>query len=245
MRPVRRGVAPRPNDFALYNDARPDLVRRLGLYCSYCERRIATNLAVEHIQPKAGPYGHPNLIGRWENFLLACVNCNSAKQDKNVILANVLIPDRDNTFAAFSYFPDGTVQPATALTTALIGKANDTLALTGLDKKISVALDENGRQVALDRVSQRMETWAVALEARSDVEANPGNVAVKDGAIRTAKAYGFFSIWMTVFFGDSNMRNRLIDAFEGTRESGCFDPVTTLPISPAPNPDGLVDGAKI
>ena len=172
------------------------------------------------------------------------VNCNSAKQAKNVILANVLLPDRDNTFAAFSYLPDGTVQPST-LATALMGKASDSLALTGLDKKISVSLDENGRQVALDRVSQRMETWAVAVEAKSDVEANPDNVAVKDGVIRVAKAYGFFSIWMTVFSGDSDMRNRLIDAFEGTRESGCFDPVTTLPIFPAPNPDGLVDGAKV
>lgn len=245
MRPVRRGAAPQSNDFDPYNDARSYLVSRLGLYCSYCERRIATNLAVEHIQPKAGPYGRPYLIGRWENFLLACVNCNSAKQDKNVILANVLLPDRDNTFAAFAYLPDGTVKPSTTLPTALAGKASDTLALTGLDKKISVALDKNGRQVALDRVSQRMETWAVAMEARSDVDANPDNVAVKDGVIRAAKAYGFFSIWMTIFSDDSDMRNRLIDAFEGTRESGCFDPVTTLPVSPAPNPDDLVDGAKV
>jgi hypothetical protein len=206
---------------------------------------MVTQLAVEHIQPKDGPHGQPHLIGRWGNFLLACVNCNSAKQAKNVVLANVFLPDRDNTFAAFSYWPDGTVQPATTLAAALKAMARDTLALTDLDKKISVALDERGRQVALDRVSQRMETWAVAEDARSDVNANPDNVAIKCGVIRTAKAYGFFSIWMTVFSDDSDMRNRLIDAFEGTRESGCFDPLTTLPISPAPNPDGLVDGAKV
>jgi len=121
------------------------VVSRLGLYCSYCERRVVTNLAVEHIQPKDGPHGHPHLIGRWENFLLACVNCNSTKRDKNVVLANVFLPDRDNTFAAFSYLPDGTVQPAATLATALMGKASDTLALTGLDKKISVALDEHGK----------------------------------------------------------------------------------------------------
>ena len=204
-----------------------------------------TNLAVEHIQPKDGPYGHPHLIGRWANFLLACVNCNSAKQAKNVVLADVFLPDRDNTFVAFSYLPDGTVQPVATLAAVLIGKARDTLALTGLDKKISVTLDEHGRQVALDRVSQRMEAWAVAEEARSDVDANPGNVAVKCSVIRAAKAYGFFSIWMTVFSNDADMCNRLIDAFAGTRESGCFDPVTARPVSPAPNPDGLADGAKV
>lgn len=48
MRPVCRGPSPRKQDFANYDDAKPDLVSRLGLYCSYCERRIATNLAVEH-----------------------------------------------------------------------------------------------------------------------------------------------------------------------------------------------------
>jgi len=170
------------------------LVSRLGLYCSYCERWIATQLAVEHIQPKDGPHGHPYLIGRWENFLLACVNCNSTKGDKNVVLANVLLLDRDNTFAAFSYLPDGTVQPAATLATALMGKASDTLALTGLDKKISVALDENGKQVALDRVSQRMEVWAIAVDAKSSVDTNPGNVAVKCSVITMAQRSGFFSI---------------------------------------------------
>lgn len=41
------------------------------------------------------------------------------------------------------------------------------------------------------------------------------------------------------------MRNRLIDAFAGTRESGCFDPITTEAISPAPNPDNLDCGGKL
>ncbi|MFT3776257.1 MAG: hypothetical protein QM820_63745 [Minicystis sp.] len=49
---------------------------------------------------------------------------------------------------------------------------------------------------------------------------------------------------MTVFQGDADMRNRIIDAFAGTRASGCFDPATTEPRSPAPNPDGLAHGGK-
>ncbi|MEM8995751.1 MAG: HNH endonuclease [Acidobacteriota bacterium] len=95
MRPVRRdrspliavedsdgpadGGAPEVVDFEDYADAKADLVSRLGLFCSYCERAINTNLAVEHIQPKKGDFGRPDLAGRWENFLLACVNCNSTK----------------------------------------------------------------------------------------------------------------------------------------------------------------------
>jgi hypothetical protein len=40
------------------------------------------------------------------------------------------------------------------------------------------------------------------------------------------------------------MRHRLIDAFPGTRESGCFDPQNSDLIQPAPNPDHLPHGGK-
>lgn len=245
MRPVRRGPSPQATDFSPYTDAQHHLISRMGRYCSYCERPIATQLAVEHIQPK-GLAAYAHLIGRWDNYLLGCVNCNSTKLNKDVILSTVLLPDRDNTFAAFAYTPDGKVEPsARADAAGLLTLARDTLALTGLDKKITVALDENGKQVAIDRVSQRMEAWAVAEEAKADVTANPGNEAVRRGAVRTARGYGFFSIWMTVFQDDADMRNRLIDAFEGTRDSGCFDALTAEVVSPAPNPDGLPSGGKI
>ncbi|MFZ4698895.1 MAG: hypothetical protein ACOYMG_02485, partial [Candidatus Methylumidiphilus sp.] len=67
---------------------------------------------------------------------------------------------------------------------------------------------------------------------------------IRKGVVRTALASGFFSIWMTVFHDDTNMLNRLIDAFPGTRGSGCFD-ANGKPISPAPNPDLMPDGGKI
>ena len=245
MRPVCRGPSPQAADFDPYDDAKPYLVGRIGLYCSYCERRVVTQLAVEHIQPKKGRHGHPDLIGRWNNYLLACVNCNSAKGDKHVVLADLLLPDRDNTFAAFDYLPDGTIRPAAGLTQPLIDIANYTLALTGLDKPIQEAIDENGKLVAIDRVSQRMEAWAIAAVAKSDVDAHAGNPAVRRLAVEIAKGYGFFSIWMNVFTDDADMRHRLIDAFEGTHGSGCFDAETAQPISPAPNPDNLAHGAKL
>ena len=94
MRPIRRGTSPCEADFANYRDALPDLVSRFGRYCSYCERLIPVQLAVEHIQPKGLP-AYQALEGRWENFLLACVNCNSTKKDKDVVLSDVLLPDRD------------------------------------------------------------------------------------------------------------------------------------------------------
>jgi len=231
-------------DFNNYADAKSELVSRLGRYCSYCERIVATGLAVEHIQPKGLPaYAH--LVGQWENFLLACGNCNSIKSKKEVVLKNILLPDRDNTFAAFDYPRDGRVTPSNAVIAAgLEAMAQATLALTGLDKRIAVTLDANGKQVALDRVAQRLEAWGMAIDAHVDVIGPMGNEAVRKGAIRTAQTSGFFSIWMTVFQNDADMCHRLIDAFDGTRASQCFDAVTTAPTSPAPNPDQLQNGGK-
>ena len=243
MRPVRRGESPQAGEFIDYADAKRYLISRLGSYCSYCERKINTQLAVEHIQPKALA-AYADKVGTWSNFLLACINCNSTKKDKEVVLADALLPDRDNTFIAFQYTTDGRVEPVLGISAELIKKAKDTLALSGLDKKINAVFDENGRQIAIDRVSQRMEAWLIAEDAKSDVNANPNNQAVRKGAVRTALASGFFSIWMTVFNDDTDMLNRLIDAFPGTRASGCFD-AQGKTIRPAPNPDQLPDGGKL
>lgn len=245
MRPIRRNISPQSQDFKPYDNAQPYLISRLGPYCSYCERRVVTNLAVEHIQPKA-LIAYAHLKSRWENFLLACVNCNSTKKNKDVLLTDVLLPDRDNTFVAYTYTQDGQVQPSNlAISNGLEQMAITTLTLTGLDKKINSVMDENGKQVAIDRVSQRLEAWAVAEVAKIDVDNNPNNNAVKRLTVELALANGFFSIWMTVFQSDADMRCRLINAFSGTNESGCFDVVTGEDIFPSPNLDRLPYGGKI
>lgn len=244
MRPVRKGISPTGNvDFDDYKKAFPHLVGRIGSYCSYCERRIATNLAVEHIQPKDGQHGHPGLVGTWSNFLLACVNCNSTKGAKEVILSNLLLPDRDNTFYAYAYSADGKVAPAAQLSPAQQAIAQETLSLTGLDKKVSQIIDENGRVVALDRESQRMQVWGQAQTALVDVTSTPNNERLKHWIIEAAKATGFFSIWITVFAGNNDMCLRFITAFEGTGESGCFD-AAGISVAPSLNPDGWQDGGK-
>jgi len=244
MRPIRRGTSPQSGDFGDYTAAKPFLISRLGGYCSYCERRITTQLAVEHIQPK-GLAQYAQLSGCWENFLLACVNCNSTKKDKDVVLPDVLLPDRDNTFVAFGYSQDGKVLVQNGLSSNVHTAAMNTLSLVGLDKQISQVQDENGKMVAIDRVAQRMEAWLLAEETKQDIDTDPTNQAVRNCATRTARKNGFFSIWMTVFAGDVDMKNRLVSAFQGTTGSGCFDPTTMNAISPAPNPDGLASGGKI
>jgi uncharacterized protein (TIGR02646 family) len=185
MRPVNRGDSPRDQDFENYRDAFPELASRLGFYCSYCERRIATNLAVEHIQPKNLPQ-YEHLEGRWENFLLGCVNCNSTKSDKDVVLADVLLPDRDNTGFAYSYREDGEIQLNNELSQEQRTLAASTLRLVGLDKRISEVRDENGRIVAIDRVAQRMEAWLIAQDSLDELNAQPTD-GMRRQIVRTAR----------------------------------------------------------
>lgn len=92
MRPIERGAAPRA--YARYADAIGDLENRLGRYSSYCERRLPTSLAVEHVAPKSL---HRNRERDWGNFLLGCANCNSIKGNQDVAEDDVLWPDRHNT----------------------------------------------------------------------------------------------------------------------------------------------------
>lgn len=244
MRPVRKGLSPQAQDFDKYENAKPDLVTRLGSYCSYCERYIPTNLAVEHIQPK-GLSAYQHLEGRWDNFLLGCVNCNSSKGKRDVALQSCLLPDRDNTFAAFEYLENGDIQPSqAAIAVGLEQAATATLKLVDLDKALIRTLDVNGRQVALDRKSQRMQAWLEAKDAKQGLETSPFNAPLQEYVVKLAVKTGFFSIWMTVFSHNAQMCNLLIDGFAGTRDSQCFDQ-NGRSVSPASNPDGLSHGGKI
>ena len=244
MRPVGKGLSPVNGDYSKYEDAKPDLVSRLGLYCSYCERKIPTNLAVEHIEPKGGNFGNPDLEKRWSNFLLACVNCNSSKGSKEVILNKIFLPDRDNTFYAFEYFADGNISSSTHLNISNKNIAKSTLSLLGLDKKIRRTFNAKGKQIALDKVSQRIEVWGIAEEALIDYKSALTIQAVKNQIVNSMKANGFFSIWMKIFDTYPEMKNLFIDAMNGTRESGCFD-VNGNNITPHPNLDNLTDGGKV
>ncbi len=241
MRPVLRGDSPQAVDFTNYRDAFGELASRIGMFCSYCERRIATQLAVEHIQPKGLP-AYEHLKGRWENFLLGCVNCNSTKGAKDVVLANLLLPDRDNTAAAYEYTMDGKIEFAAALTFAQTTLAMNTLTLVGLDKRLNQVVDSNGQLVAVDRVAQRMEVWLIAKVSKDDLQTNPTD-AFRRQIARTATGHGFFSIWMTVFQDDPAVRKLLIKEFRGTA-TDCFDLSTTQIISPRPA-SGLADGSKL
>lgn len=226
MRPVTRGTHPVDKEgqeikFKKYSYARRELILRFGQYCSYCEMKLNSSLHVEHVRPKKPPGAEENIADReldWGNFLLACANCNSTKGNEDVELAEYYWPDSDNTFRAFVYSDGGVISPASILDIDQIKKANNTIKLTGLDKQPG-----NDPKASDRRWLNRSDTWNIAIDSKKDLAGADSN-AMRAQIIRTAKAQGYWSIWMTVFQDDSEMLNRLIIAFPGT-SSDCFNGV--------------------
>lgn len=217
MRPVTRGDDPGP--FAQYRDAAEQLMQRLGCYCSYCERHIETHLAVEHIKPKDL---NPLLERTWSNFLLACVNCNSCKGDHNVVAANYLWPDTDNTLRAYKYLR-GLVEVEPTLDAAVYPLAAALYQLVGLDKDPGNPAPARKPTSADRRWRTRHDIWGVAELSLSNLR-HPGadTQQMRDQIALTAAARGCFGIWFTVFRTDYDMLRRLIAAFPGSTAE-CFD----------------------
>jgi len=219
MRPVEKGVVPAA--YARYQDAGPDLQARLGDYCSYCERQIETNLAVEHVQPKSLV---PALGTDWGNLLLGCVNCNSCKGHAPIVLDEYFWPDADNTLRALEYVRGGVIRPAPALAAGMATKAQATIALTGLDRypgnpgKAPTSADQ--------RWLRRQQAWEKAERCR-DILASRDTPEVRELIVEVTTGRGEFSIWWTVFAHDADMRRRLREAFNGTHGAS-FDPGENL-----------------
>lgn len=218
MRPVERG--PHPTDeqgmvvaFREYADARPHLEARLGNFCSYCGMRLDASLAVEHVKPKSL---HPELKVSWDNFLLACTNCNSTKLDEPIQLDDYVWPDVDNPLLLIEYAPQPRVRAG--LDPDVHDKAKRTLELTGLDHQPTA---QQSRRSTDKRWSQRQQAWDKATRALRRIQ-NHDVVALREQAIETATSDGYWSVWYTVLSRDPDLRRRMVECLPGTSRA-CFD----------------------
>lgn len=212
MRPITRGDIPIENGipikFAHYGKALPHLVDRIGLYCSYCGKRIENSPAVEHICPKSVD---PSLKLDWNNFLLACKNCNSIKRTHpdniNESKKDYFWPDENDTFNIFTYEDTGKIYVKNSIPSEIKEKANKTLELTGLNRF------DRGDKILL----KRREAWGVAKESLSDLN-KCETEEMKRQIIRTAVSRGYWSVWMTVFKNEKSILKSLIYSFPGTNK---------------------------
>lgn len=224
MRPIFRGERPldannNPIQFTDHKYARDYLIERIGDYCSYCEAPLFLP-AIEHVQPRSL---NENLKIEWDNFLFACTHCNSIKSKKDTsVLLNYLWPDLDNTFRAFIYENGNIPKVNDSLTSQQQVIASNTIQLTGLDRSVSPDKRNDRRYI------KRNEAFQKAEQAKMDLQSFD-NPVIRKRIEEQAISTGFWSIWMTVFQDDVDMRRRLIAAFKGT-STDCFD-IDTQPIS--------------
>ncbi|KQK26102.1 hypothetical protein AR438_11005 [Chryseobacterium aquaticum] len=221
MRPVERGPVPLEADgsnkvFTSYGNARRDLIDRMGQYCAYCNQKLPSSLAVEHVQPKSL---NPTLELEWSNFLLGCTNCNSTKGAQPVNLPDYLWPDVHNTHMAFSYTPDGKIDVNPALSDALKVKAQKMLDLVGLQNYPDNATASDRRWL------NRKEAFVKANLALLLYQ----SASAKGAAEECEKLLGFwacdngfFSIWMQVFNAYPTVKRQIVLSFKGTADT-CFD----------------------
>lgn len=213
MRPVERGGDPDPIR-TKYGQAKPDLEVRLGAYCSYCERKLSVSLAVEHIQPKDL---YPERRLEWDNFLLACSNCNSIKGAQDIVLDDYYWPHKDNTARIFCYSAGSLVGVNDQLDDNQQSVVKSTLTLTGLDRRPGHPhLSSNDK-----RWRERQEVWDIAQDEHAELKGGD-TVQKREKIVRNALNSGFWSVWMTVFADDVDMRHRFVLAFPGTC-GDCFD----------------------
>lgn len=216
MRPVDRGPSPIGNDgnpiiYTDYKQARGELIRRMGEYCSYCNQKLPASLAVEHVQPKKHV---PALRLDWNNFLLGCVNCNSYKGYAPINLNDFVWPDIHNTHLAFKYNDDGTVDISDTITDVdLRRRIQNTLDLVGLqtynDSREASDRRWKNRRDAIRKARRALELFRIAATKGAENEA-------AEFVAAWAPDSGFFSVWLDIFDPYPEVKRALIRAFAGT-----------------------------
>jgi len=220
MRPVERGPAPtdelgQPLEFTEYSDAKESLVECLGGYCSYCGMRLDTSAHVEHVRPKSR---HAKLRLAWDNFLLACVHCNSTKSAEDIDLERYCWPDSANPMLLLEYGPGAMVRPMPQLGPEDHDRATRTLDLVGLDRVPAADRPPSPKD---RRWLMRDQAWGKAQRALARLR-RADSVELREQIIETAVCDGYWPVWYAAFAADPGLRRRFIQALRGTCQT-CWD----------------------
>lgn len=228
MRPINKGGSPiHRNEFDEYQDALPYLIKRLGNYCSYCERYFDANLAVEHKSPKEPYRGEER---KWKNFLIACTQCNSTKKNKDVDPTkwhDYVWPDLDDTYHMISYLPENAYEarPAKGLSNNDQVRVQRTLDLVKLNANAEEyeEIEYKNRLVKRQEVAKDCEDLKkqyfgavkMAKEKPNEPYFQKNVQDILENIKRIAKCSGCWSIWMNYFEGVQEVREYLL-GYNGT-----------------------------
>ena len=217
MRAVNKGDSPYES-IKEYQDAIPFQEKRIGLYCSYCEMSIKHVPEVEHKVSKS--LGGELTV--WENLLLGCKYCNTRKKDKVIPQDKDLYlwPDEDNTAIAYVYeygYPKVNKECLQELdpTGNLYKKADNTYKVVGLGNDPTKKIGEKDRRF----LSRNSTYYKAQVSLKSWKNVREASFLLKEDMKRqilmTATAEGFFSVWLTVFSGEPEICNALMEHKKG------------------------------
>ena len=117
-----------------------------GGLCAYCEKPLsAAEGQIDHIKPKAGPNGRPDLCFTYRNYAHSCVNPKTCGQKKS----NGLLPIEPGPGcnAEWSLSTDGTIEPLPGLNRQRRHVVTQTRDMLGLNKDSNL-VDERKRWLA-------------------------------------------------------------------------------------------------
>ncbi len=223
MRPINKGWWPTYGGGKKYvfNDwarAKKHLINRTGPYCHLCEMRVNNSLAVEHIKARTH---FPRLANSWTNFLLACTSCNSSKTSNKLKIPyrkHYYWPHLNNTLLAFvspACGPDAClVTPHPGLSASQKARAQATIALYELDKRVTSTGDSDNRFI------ERQKATKMAIDRLVEYKKGLATIqAIVDMATNT----GFFSVWLDVFGKEPMVKTALLQAPEYKIDGNWFD----------------------
>lgn len=216
MRPVlktnRIGADGHPLEMNPYGSAKPELVNELGTFCSFCEKYNSRSaLHVEHIFGKkcrdaSGNLIYEHLQYRWDNFLLACVNCNGVKGSKDVAILLPYMPHENNLLCFIEIVTGGFIKIKNGVQGDSLLKARAFIDLVGLDR-VPGDIDYSDRD---DRWDNRMRVYDIAQrQLRKYMETPPTSTI--ETIVDLARTNGFFSIWYYLFHTHHEVIDALIN----------------------------------
>ena len=165
----------------------------------------------------------------WDNLLLGCKYCNARKSKKTTPqnVGNYLWPDTNNTAVAFSYVNgiptvNEKVLKELDATETFYKKAKNTYEMVGLGHLPDGKKGDKDRRLLSRNVSyykalKSLENWEHVKDAQEPYKSD-----MKEQIVMTAMGDGFFSVWMTVFKDEPQIRLALIEHFIGTNRK-CYD----------------------
>jgi len=125
------------------NAVKADLHADQSGLCVYCEKKLAANEGqVEHIKPKAGTNGYPELCFTYTNYAHGCTNQKTCGQKKG----NRLLPIEPGPGCngKWTLSTDGTIEPIAGLTRAQMHMVRQTRDMLGLNRESNL-VDERQR----------------------------------------------------------------------------------------------------